>query len=459
MRTLDAPISMSSGTQLFIQSLPLQACFAGVFVLTYLLYQLVWVVSSLLIGSMFISEKEADALLEFSRRGLVGKFLGFLVLLLSTCLKLASAFAQTCVLLVYACLPLLILAGMFSLLEQRWGDSAVMVGSILNNPDSPVASTLQMVVRVPLQVLDLVASYVLPVYNLFFYLIFNIPGEMLVQFFIGKGGSEFTSALKAISQSVPLMASAAGKYVRANPLTCPTPDPTCWEGVCWPVDASSVAAACLDSRQRAFDFGPGLEQMRLACAHLFRGLAVGCESLHVILNVLLFPITDPQLWKALGALLNGILYFFVGVPTTTNARCVLAGGFEMRPAMCTPDFGPMFDYGVTAFAALGNVLDNFLDMAYLIVVYGPDTPCPTSQSNAVNLDWALDPLALSLFGTNTTVLITLGASSWALTDGQHALFVRSSTTVRRSYFPNIWGNFPVNPRQALFLFCCGWSGR
>jgi hypothetical protein len=153
------------------------------------------------------------------------------------------------------------------------------------------------------------------------------------------------------------------------------------------------------------------------------------------------------------------LYILSTFPTTTNARCVLAGGFEMRPAMCTPDFGPMFDYGVTAFAALGNVLDNFLDMAYLIVVYGPDTPCPTSQSNAVNLDWALDPLALSLFGTNTTVLITLGASSWALTDGQHALFVRSSTTVRRSYFPNIWGNFPVNPRQALFLFCCGWPGR
>jgi hypothetical protein len=153
-----------------------------------------------------------------------------------------------------------------------------------------------------------------------------------------------------------------------------------------------------------------------------------------------------------GSFVNAVLALVAGVPTATAARCSLAGGFAERPAMCTPDFTPVFQHVGDGLVAMGQVLDNFVNMAYLVVVLGPDAECPTSsQANRVNLDWNLDPPSMSLFGSNTTLLIALAQStSWVLTDGQHGvLIVHSGADVRRSYFPNLWGDFPVNPRYGI----------
>jgi len=162
--------------------------------------------------------------------------------------------------------------------------------------------------------------------------------------------------------------------------------------------------------------------------------------------------------QGLNSFLNAGIYMLVGAPTTTTARCALAGGFSTRPSMCTPDFSPAFDFAASGLQSLGNVLDNFLDMCYLLIFYGPDTPCPTgSLTNRVSIDWTLDPIALSMFASNSTVLVSLStilsgsstAQVWALTDGQNAMYIKQASDVKRTYFPNIWGLNPVNPRYGI----------
>ena len=80
--------------QEFTDSLPFQAILSGTFLLSWLLYKLAWTLSSLLITSMYLSAEEQNALAQYAQRGLLGKFIGFLVLLVGTALKLLAAFAQ-----------------------------------------------------------------------------------------------------------------------------------------------------------------------------------------------------------------------------------------------------------------------------------------------------------------------------------------------------------------------------
>ncbi len=168
-----------------------------------------------------------------------------------------------------------------------------------------------------------------------------------------------------------------------------------------------------------------------------------------MVNLFLFPLSDSHLWQAIGAFLNALLALLVGVPTATTSRCALAGGFAQRPSMCTPDFAPPMRFAAEGTHHLGVAIDNFFDMAFLLIMYGSDTPCPTTSSTgstSAALGGTL--LDLSLFGTNSTVLIALGANSHALTDGQHAIFFKASGA-RRSYYPNLWGANPINPRYGV----------
>ena len=457
---------MGQGTRSFTDSLPLQTALSGVILLGLFVYQLAWVCATLLITSLYVSPNEQNTLLQFARRGLLGKFIGFLVLLVSTLFKLVAACAQALLLIIYSLLPLVMIGLVFAIIEGRWGDSAIMFTSTLNSPNSTIAQTLQIVLKVPMFVLNLLAYAVLPFYNLLVYIFFSLPLEIIVHFFIGKGGVDIGMALISLGKSAPLLFSAGASYVQVNHVVCPVPEPTCWNSTslsfgiatCQPVDSTTVASICLNPQAREFDFQPTLNMLMQACTYFLKGIAVGCDSLQTFLNIFFFPITDQQLWQALHSFLNAIMYMAVGTPTTTAARCALAGGFAVRPAMCTPDFGPGFDYAVNAMQHLGAAIDNFLDMTYLLVFYGPNAQCPSSgqttnnNNNPMNFDWTLDPIALSLFGSNSTVLVALSFTTdtlWAMTDGQNAVYIKYTSDLRRSYYPNLWGSTPVDPRYGI----------
>ena len=115
-----------------MDSLPMQAVFTGIMLISILLYKLTWILSSLLITSMYISPEDQNSLAQYARKGLVGRFVGFVVLIATTGLKLTFLCAQTTLMLLYAFMPFVVIAFAMMAFEQRWGDGAVMFLSLIH---------------------------------------------------------------------------------------------------------------------------------------------------------------------------------------------------------------------------------------------------------------------------------------------------------------------------------------
>lgn len=444
--------SMVSTSQ-FTSSLQYQAIFSAVLLLAFLSFRILRILSTILISNLFLSlEDEKNSMQRLAKWGLIGKFANFVVILFSMIIKVMSAFIQTIFLVFYSFIPFIVLGFALMMVQQRWGDSATMLTSILNDPESPVSQTIHFLIRIPLQVLDEVAFYVVPVYNFVVFTIVHIPTEFFANFLFGDGASLVMGGITAFSKSVSLLVQAVADYARANHLECPALEAVCWNNTgsttCVPADTIAIAASCLDVTERQFNAMPFLTEMMKGFSYLLKALSMGCESMEALINLFCFPLTDPALWKFLHHALNALLYLLVGAPTASTARCTLVGGFAARPSLCTPDFAPAFEYAATASESIGNVIDNFLDMIYLLVFYGKNAVCPSGQStqHALYLPLWKDPFMKSLFGGNTTALVTLSSSLFALTDGQHSVYVSHKTNLLRSYFPGAWGQTPVNPR-------------
>ena len=443
-------------TSHFIASLPIQAVFSAVFLLAFLSYKITWIISTILISNLIITTKEKSAIRRLARWGLIGKFAGFIVLLLTTAIKIGTALVQTILLVFYSLIPFIVIGFAFALIQDRWGDSAMMVTSVLNNPESPVSQSINYLIRIPLRVLDDVAFYVVPAYNFVVYLFIHIPIDFFAEFVFGEGAALIRQGFALFAQSISLMTQAIGQYVKENHMVCPVPEPVCWNSTlgatqCTPVDKATIAALCLDSSRRQLDTMPFLTAVMQGVGCVLKALAMYCESLETLINLFFFPLTDPCLWKSLHGIINSVLSVIVGAPTATSARCSLGGGFSVRPALCTPDFAPAFDFALEAVYSLGDLVDNFFDMIYLLVVYGKNAECPGGQLTQHSLYLPLwkDPFIQTLFGPNTTVLVTLTSTLFALTDGQHSVYVSHKKDIVRSYFPNAWGEGAVNPRFGI----------
>jgi hypothetical protein len=118
--------------------------------------------------------------------------------------------------------------------------------------------------------------------------------------------------------------------------------------------------------------------------------------------------------------------------------------------MCTPDFGPAFDKFAAFGTHIGNALTNWLDAAYLFLVYQQgdiETICDTSTRLSAIL-WS-DPVVIRMFGNNQTVLTRLSDQAFAVSDGNSVVFLKSVTgQVRKTYAPNLWPS-PINPRHGI----------
>ena len=123
-------------------------------------------------------------------------------------------------------------------------------------------------------------------------------------------------------------------------------------------------------------------------------------------------------------ILNAVLSAVWGVPTATMTRCSLS--IPSRKSMCTPDVHPPFAALVSAFRTLGGVINRWVDMVYALIVYGEDVPCPASTDLSGVF---ADPIWSGLAGSNSTALVRMTSTSFAITDGTHVDYVDHTAQV------------------------------
>ena len=149
-----------------------------------------------------------------------------------------------------------------------------------------------------------------------------------------------------------------------------------------------------------------------------------CGTLAAPLDLLLFPLLDLNLSEGIHNLINAITQLLVVIPRATTVRCSLmvAGRFDLL--MCTPDMAPFFNFLAASMSSIGLALDNWINMAFLIVQELLTGQTPTCDSNTA---WKFPDLLAnqSLFQGSTAPIAVVGLTDWlyALTDGKTAYYL------------------------------------
>jgi hypothetical protein len=332
------------------------------------------------------------------------------------------------------------------LVHERWSDCMLVLVDVLNGQ---LGSTLHQLLLAPLTLIDVLGSYVLPVYNLAVYVLVRIPLQMLVWVLQGNGFSHLIDALTMIRGAAGAFVVSTKMFVISNGQTCSSMQCSNSTGQCVALDAPQTAVQCLDVAGRELDFMPAFGKLQGAVADLNLFVGDSCSFLAIVANVTLFPLSDPDMWGAVDRILNAFLHTVVAAPSLAISRCGLAGGIQARPSMCTPDFGPTFDKIAEAGLRAGNALTNWMDATYLFLFRQTNlqSVCDSSTKLSVIL-WA-DPVVRQMFGSNTTVLTRMGPDGFAVSDGNSVVFIKSlAGQLRKTYAPNLWP-VPVNPLHGI----------
>lgn len=155
-----------------------------------------------------------------------------------------------------------------------------------------------------------------------------------------------------------------------------------------------------------------------------------CGYLAVPLDILTFPLLDLNFAEGVHNIMNGLVQLFVVVPHVTYERCKAFGEPNREGTfsvmLCTPDFSPVFDFLVAGIGSLGLMLDNWVNVVFVIVqqtLTGKTVVCDTLETQTM----IPDLLATStVFGGRETTVVGLTDWLYAVTDGISAMYMGHS---------------------------------
>lgn len=263
-----------------------------------------------------------------------------------------------------------------------------------------VGPYVNQVVLLPLQMLDLVLRGLLPIWNSAAWFLKALAVQGLLPVLIEQAEIvvQMAGALVSLAQS---MSEAL---------------------VEWFTSFLCQGRACLEPERGVLNLFPSMLAVRkfsLLGAQL--GYAF-CSTLSAPLDILLYPLLDVHLTEAVHSLANAALQLVSVIPHTTAVRCREKQDNQFAVLMCTPDLAPFFNFVAAGLSSLGLMIDNWLNVALVIVetVLGGDPPQCTASDNAM----IPDLLATDEAFVNGAVVV-VGLTDWlyAVTDGRTALYL------------------------------------
>jgi hypothetical protein len=292
---------------------------------------------------------------------------------------------------------------------------------------------LHRIVFIPLQVLDVLFSALVPIYNAIIKLLRILFIDVLVDSLvanvklIGEFGAAFAAMCKHTAVQVP-------SYIERIATAC---------------DYGKEGDLCYEpGNGRVFDLITVMADVRNMDAALSKLLLGVCASAAGPLNIVMFPLMDINLAKAVHNIVNSVLYMVVQLPSVTAQRClnhgIIVGGTRSGTAlmMCIPDFSPPINMMVAGIRDLGVVIDNWIDVSSIIVqrmlrILSDDEA--TCEQQAKSLAPAF--YSRQLFGSANNrpkVVVGLTPGLYSITDGMHAQYFNHYDSVDTLASPYVW---------------------
>ena len=187
---------------------------------------------------------------------------------------------------------------------------------------------------------------------------------------------------------------------------------------------------------------PGI-YMQKSAVHIQSMLQGSCGSSASFVTVLLYPLIDYNMYKAVHGAVNAVLHVFITMPLWTSNRCSYAKKtsdhtyteLEVK-MMCVPDLGAISSILRGTLNSFGLFMDNFLDVAFVVVETAVTGKAPTCAHPSVQAVWQS---AGEVFGTQKLQVVGLTRSLYAVTDGTSVTYQSlSGAGMRSSFALNTW---------------------
>lgn len=265
-----------------------------------------------------------------------------------------------------------------------------------------VAPVLHTLLVLPMQLVQVLFTALVPIYNLWIYLGTRLLREVTLKYLPTLLDILLDIGINLTDLCKHLVYSTEG-YL--SPLVNPCTPP--------------VSDTCYAVGPRLFDFLTPMSDVSKLAYNLGRITHGICAGAAGPSDIALYPFTDLNLAKALHNILNSILFALVQLPAVTTLRCQ---SNNRDLLMCLPDFEPCFNLMATGLRNLGTLLDNWLNVASVIIQKS------LRLVDAEELDCEQVPLTLSPANYNKRVftggqksirVVGLTENLYAVTDGLH----------------------------------------
>ena len=183
--------------------------------------------------------------------------------------------------------------------------------------------------------------------------------------------------------------------------------------------------------------------MQKSAVHIQQMLQGSCSSASSFVTLLMYPLVDYNMYKALHGAVNAVLHIFVTMPLWTANRCAYAGNTTdhvftalEKKVMCVPDLSAIQSILRGTLQSFGLFVDNYLDIAFVVVQTSVTGSAPTCAHPTVQAAWEG---AGDVFGTRKLQVVGLTTSLYAVTDGTSVMYQSMSGAGMRSSFAlNTW---------------------
>jgi len=261
---------------------------------------------------------------------------------------------------------------------------------------------------IPLQITDVLLQGMLPLWNAVWWFFKTLAAQGLLPILIDEIRTVLQMATTLLSLAEHLSDSLLGFIMGF---------------LCQGVE-------CLHPERGVLDLLSPMGDVREFVALGVKLLRQICSTLAAPLDLLAFPLMDLNLAEGVHHLGNAAVQLLIVVPRTTVVRCALAQttAAQFNVLMCTPDLAAPFHFLVAGLSALGQALDNWANVAFLIAqtaIEGPSqqTTCDPAESGMLPDLVAADEIFRSS-GTGARPVV-VGLTDWlyAVTDGVTAVYM------------------------------------
>lgn len=326
--------------------------------------------------------------------------------------------------------------------------------------NSAFGPILHRLLFIPLQIIDVMFSAIVPIYNAVVWILKKISTDVVVDATMANLESVKTFGL-ALGSACKHAATEVPPFINSMVRTC---------------DYALDGDLCYDpGNARTIDLVTVMKDVRTMASALSTVVVGMCGRWLALVNIALFPFMDINLAKAVHNIVNALLYTVFQLPSVTAQRCnnhgpntksssssgnatqkrIYDGGSIL---MCIPDLNPPINMMVAGVRNLGVLVDNWLDVSSIIIQRFLNLLTP---EQAAEIECAPTPRSLmspstmysrQLFATSDLnrprVLVGLTDGLYALTDGVHAQYFNHYDSVESMASPNVWP-FEIDTRYGV----------